>query len=297
MLRLQKILIFGLFLNTMASHGQVNIIKYPVRFSQYYISYTTVNPAAAGCYGNYEFAAGSKKLLGNLSKISTYYAVGNMRIGRTVRYDESFSSIGFMFYNDREGKYLQRNRGYLIYAWNGQLTPKIRFSGGLQIGAMNYSVKGTELSGDGSDIAADGSAGIRFYNSNFHIGISYNQVFNSKIQPLEETAYLSSYFNLTGSYLFNLSNDVKFSPACNIRILTGHFDSQTDFNLQFYVIEKIFVSSGIHNSDMLEHTLGLTNLLETIGGFDIYFTYSYFYRKTGLNINFAELGIKYLLKK
>ena len=209
-------------------HSQEDASLYPVQFSQFYNCYPLVNPASAGTHTDYDAAMGNQKLLGNFSKISTYYLNANMRvINRRGIQNAPFSTVGTLIYNDREGKYLNRSRFYLTYVWHGHVSKNMSVSGGFHLGGMNYSVKGTEISGDGSDIVPDGMIGVQIYNKVFQAGVSYNQIFKSQVQPLEEVATLMPYLNGTISANYKINEDILFRPDFLIRVPTTNEKQKT----------------------------------------------------------------------
>ena len=144
------------------SQGTIN--KYPVFFDQYLSALTMINPSASGIRYNYEFNLGNQRLLGNFNNLSSNYFIFNKRWKTYENTYYPFSSAGIIVYNDREGQYLNRGRFYIQYAWHARLTRKLFFAGGLKLGAVNYLVKGTPLSGNGSDYNVDGGVGFSLYN-------------------------------------------------------------------------------------------------------------------------------------
>lgn len=279
--------------------AQDRIPQYPIRFTQFYNAYSIINPAWAGTYARLEMVLGNQRMLGNLSKVSTYFLNVNYRINRQILSQKPFSTIGITLYNDREGKYLNRTRFYALYAWHGTIRGNLRISGGLQIGGMNYSVKGTPLTGDGSDIKPDASVGIQLYNQVFHAGFSVNQVFNSEVRPLEEITVLAPYATVAADIWLKTTEWLVISPALSFQFpLTGE-DSRYSKNLFDIVLlfkfqEKFSISSGIHNNDRIAITAGIDNLLQSTGNLHVYLSYSFVFRKnTNLSSPLFEIGISY----
>ena len=283
----------------MVIHGQSEVVRYPVRFSQYYNSYPLLNPSTAGSFSKLELSFGNKRLIGNFSNISSYYFNANLRISPMKEENKPFSTMGILLYNDREGKYLNRSRFYLIYAWHGNLTQKIKFSGGFQIGGMNYAVKGTPLSGDGSDLKPDAAVGFQIYNHKFHAGISVNQVFNSKVQPLEEITLLAPYLNITGDWKYEISEPLLFTPNIAVFVPLSAYDKNTnnilvDFNLNLTINHILFISAGLHRNDMMNISAGIDDVLSSEKKLNIQLTYTFpFVKRTNLNTGFLEIGLGY----
>lgn len=238
-------------------------------------------------------------MLGNLSKVSTYYLNANYRITRQTNRRKPFSTIGITLYNDREGKYLNRTRFYALYSWHGTIRNELKISGGLQIGGMNYSVKGTPLTGDGSDLKPDASVGIQVYNPLFHLGLSVNQVFNSEVQPLEEIALLAPYVNILGEFSIETSEWLMIKPSVSFHFPLKNNESLNSRNrydaaIHFILQERITMVAGIHDSDRIAITAGINNLLSSSGNLNVYLSYSFVYKQnTNLNTPLFELGINY----
>ncbi len=287
-------LIFGATLS-----AQETIPLYPVRFTQHYNCYSLINPALAGTFARFELSLGNQRMLGNLSKVSTYYLNANYRITRQRNRRKPFSTIGIILYNDREGKYLNRTRFYALYSWHGTIRNELKISGGLQIGGMNYSVKGTPLTGDGSDLKPDASVGIQLYNPLFHLGLSVNQVFNSEVQPLEEIALLAPFLNILGEFKLEASEWLLIKPTLSFHFPLTNNDARYSRNLYdvailFRLQEKLTIATGIHNSDRIALTAGINNILSSSGILDVYLSYSFVYKQsTNLSTPLFELGVNY----
>ncbi len=275
-------------------YGQQEVDRYPVRFSQYYNSFSIVNPAAGGAYADCELAMGNQRLLGNFSKVSTYFFNANMRIQKSRSFRNApFSVVGVFLYNDREGKYLNRTRFYASYIWHAYISRKVRMSGGFHVGGMNYSVKGTSLSGDGSDFAPDGIVGFRIYNEAFHFGISYNQIFNSKIQPLEEVAQLPPFTNFTGGFTYFVHYKLAIQPVYSVCIPINGDKVLADVSVIASYKSNLRFVVGLHNNNRFISSVEFRNLLDFEKGLNIALTYSFPLSHTGVSTNFIELGASF----
>ncbi len=293
-LRNKITIIFILHLLCNHSFSQGSVSRYPIRFDQYYSCYATVNPSAAGTLSMNEFSVGNQRLMGNFSSISTYYFNANFRLQKIRLEDGSFSTLGLIIYNDKEGKYLNRTRAYALYSWHSKLTTKINFSGGFSIGGMSYFVKGTALSGGGSDLVPDGSLGIRFYNNSFHVGIAASQVFNNKVQPIEEITYLKTFINLTGSKLFIISDNVRMTPHFNLRLNWRNSENRLDINVNTEIGKLLFITAGIHNNDNISLGTGINGLNVSSSNMNIFLTYTVPAKSSDINTSHLELGINFL---
>jgi type IX secretion system PorP/SprF family membrane protein len=288
-----KYFVFILLATSLPLFSQYQVIKYPVRFSQYYNSYQIINPSFTGTYHFIDVSVGDKHQLGDLNKISTYYLSASARLdSKKKSRNSSFSALGLFVYNDHEGKYLNRTRFYASYAWHGNITHKIKVSGGFHMGAMSYSVKGTPLTGDGSDIAPDGAVGVQVYRKDFHFGFSYNQIFNNSIQPLEEIAKLSPYLNFEGSINFNTGSFVILTPSYSIRIPVIDNKNLFDITLMARFKQNIAFIIGIHDNNKMMNTVEIQSVLKNKSQLNFSITYCYPLLEETINTNFIEFGIQ-----
>ena len=258
-----------------------------------------INPAFTGTAADMEFNMGNQRMLGNLSKISSYYALANYRITGRKHTGGPFSALGISIYNDQEGKYLNRSRIYLNYAWHANILTNTKISGGLSFGAMNYSVKGTPLSGNGSDLRADAAAGIQVYRKSFWLGVSVNQLFNSEVQPLQEITVLAPYMNIMTGIKFELGEKFCVTPSASLRFpLSGvsqlRYRNLYDVNLQVSLLNKIQAGLGFHDNEKMVITLGLENIIPAYGQIDFLLSYAFLVREnSNLSTPLLEIGVVY----
>jgi hypothetical protein len=278
------------------SHDQVS--KYPFRFILSDNCGSFVNPAIAGIRSMRELNFGSQQMLGVVSHVSASYFTFHLRL-QHGRMNKPYSSVGAILYNDREGKYLSRSRFYGSYAWHASLSRKFFFSAGLSVGGMNYSVKGTPLSGDGSDTKADGAVGISVYSNTFRVDMSVAQVFNSKVQPLEEVTVLSPVFTIGAYKSIRFDDEFLLVPAASVRIPIYKTGSDNigftyDYSLQAEWRDRFIFSTGIHIKSLLFFAAGIDNLSFYSGHFGIMVSYAFpAFRKSVLKTRLGEAGIRY----
>lgn len=288
-----KPLVIGIFVlvSFYQTAGQDRVAKYPVRLCHYYDNYALLNPAMTGLKSEFELNTGYQQLMGNFSKVATYYFNFNGRLTKQQSDNGPFSVIGIRIFNDREGKYLNRTRGYINYSWHANLTRKLKFTIGLEIGGMNYSVKGTPLSGDGSDMKPDASVGLGIYNSSFHVGVSMSQLFESEVQPLDEVTILYPFLNITADRKINILEDLELIPSAAVRVLTTERDIQYDLNIAALLKKRIIFNSGLHNNDKLVFGIGINDLVIMKGKTNIHISYGFPISRSTLNYSFGEIGI------
>ena len=165
---------------------------------------------------------------------------------------------------------------------------------------MNYSVKGTPLTGNGSDLKPDASVGVQLYNPLFHVGFSVRQVFNSEVRPLEEITILAPVANILADVNLNTSEWLVLKSAISFHFpLTKHEKRYNrnyyDAALLFIIQQKMTFSAGVHSNDRLVLSAGLNNLLSASGNLNIFLSYSFVFKKnTNLSSPLLELGVNYL---
>lgn len=285
-----------LFCSILRLAAQADVPMSPSGFSQYYNVYEIVNPAISGSENTFKANVGNKQMLGIFSKVSTYYFNAFIRVPKQVAYKNSpFNAIGVYVFNDREGKYLNRTRFYLNYAWHAHLSRKVKFSGGFYFGGMSYSVKGSELSGGGSDIVPDGIIGVQFYGNQFHIGASYNQIFNNKVQPLAEIAILSPYYSFTGHYTQLVSEKIRLKANSLVNWYPTPANAKADITLVAEWNARAAVVLGVHENNRLITGIEFKNILNTEKVLNLSFIYSFPLPSAHVRSNFLEFGMSYQL--
>ncbi len=285
---------FAVFQLTANLNAQQDVALYPVQFSQFYNNPSLYNPAMNCSASDFQAGMGNQRLLGNFNNISTYFMQAGMRIGSPKAMDNApFSALGALLYNDREGKYLNRTRAYINYVWHGHISRNLSMAGGFSAGGVNYSVQGTELSGNGSDIAPDGIIGIQFYNQKFFSGVSYNQIFSGQLQPLTEISLLVPYFNAMAGYHFNISSSVAMQADALLMLPTGSENYKANANLMCAWKNKVAVGLGLINNFYLNHSIEFRNPTENLQGMNLTVSYGYPVKSMGVPARFLELGITF----
>lgn len=145
----------------------------------------------------------------------TYLAYGACRINPNKK--RNFQSVGAQLYYDKEGIYLHRYRGYLLYAYHVALTNEWTLSTGLSLGMMTYQVGSNDYEG-GTSNTSDASIGIMLYRKLFFGGISLAQLPENKVQPIFETTVLSRYIQCILGKDFELQENYLLKTGLNARL-------------------------------------------------------------------------------
>ncbi len=191
-----------------------------------------------GSHSKIETALGSRNHIGNFSSISTYFAGFSVSIKSSSRSERPFNVLGLKVDTDQEGKYIARNRFYAAYAFHFLLFRDYHFSGGVDFGALNMTVKGTPSVGDKSEFVPDANSGIWIYNEHFHLGISVNQIFNGRLQPYQEVSQMRRHFNITVMRLFTINSYFAVKSSFLVRF-PAYLDYNADYTVECYVTDII----------------------------------------------------------
>ncbi|MBN2611468.1 MAG: type IX secretion system membrane protein PorP/SprF [Bacteroidales bacterium] len=271
--------------------GQSQYAYYPVQFSQYMRHYPFINPASIGKSSKIETLLGSKNHLGNFSSISTNYAGAFIRINHADEKRRAFNVAGVRFDNDQEGRYISRTRAYACYAFHFNVFRDYWLSGGVDLGGLNMSVKGTPSTGDKSEFVPDANSGIWLYNEKTNLGISVNQIFNGRLQPYQEISLLRRHFNITAMHRFKLGNRSFIRPSMLFRF-PSYINYNADYSLEFII-------AGFTGGCSLRHKLGaafwlgIEDLDLWKGQFDAVINYNTPARKSLVNVTSLEIVCSY----
>jgi len=284
--------VFFLFVLISFSYGQKPNENYPVQFSQFIFSYPLVNPSSIGVNSDNEVIVGYQKPVSGFTGISTYFCNISFVPYKVRENASNRSIIGLRFFNDNEGAYINRTRFYAMYAFHTQLTTGLRFSGGIDFGGMNFSVKSTPTTEGASVFKVDANTGIWLYNDHFHVGISVNQLFRSVFQPIDEKTVLPTHFNLTASYAILSNEHLVLRPHV---LITLPYYSSASFRASLYglLFNKVISVIGWNQMKSISVMLGVNDLQIYRSTLDIILSYNTTIRKAALGINKMEVSMNY----
>ena len=261
---------------------------YPIQVAQYSSYFNFINPAVACNESNIEVYAVTKNFLNYFSNFASYYSGVNLAI--TNKEKNSYSTAGFKFNTENEGKYISRTRMYIMYSYHTSIIEKWKLSAGIDLGLANFSIKSTPNIGGKSEFAADANVGIFLSNKTLELGLSINQIFNGKFQPYQEISILKRHYNFyCGTKIF-INQDLYLKPQFLIR-LPSYLSYNADYSLEtFWKMFLIGLSYRYKQGGAI--WLGVKNY--KIGKENISFTVCYNtpLRKSIININSLEFAIK-----
>ena len=193
---------------------------YPINLSQYSQQISFQCPAATVVYNEWESTVTSRRNLGFWRNNQTYYAQGAFRIQKDPK--ANFHGLGVAMYYDKEGAYLKRSRGYLLYAYHIKLNNNYSLSGGISLGLMSYQAGNVDYDG-GTENALDANLGFMFYSNRFFVAANIAQLPQSKLQPINEITVLTRYYQFLVGKDFPINENILLKTNINSKI----YSSQT----------------------------------------------------------------------
>ncbi len=290
--RISCYLLFSPFL--LYLQAQPGSRNYPVQFNQFTNSYPVINPASMGIHDRNEVFMGYQRPVNGFSGVSTYFCNLNFTPRLKKEASENMSTFGLRFLNDNEGAYINRMRFYGMYAFHTRIGRRLKISGGLELGGMNFSVKSTPTTGGASEFKMDANAGIWLYNNDFHVGFSVNQLFNSKIQPLDEQSILATHVNFTGSVTLVRTGILEITPHVLLTIpYYSDFSIHTNLCALFY--SKFITTIGWELGYNISFMLGIKDIHIYSNKLSLVISYTASTRKAALAVNYLEISLGYAL--
>lgn len=195
--------------------AQLVVDGYPVNITQYPQQFSFQNPAATLAKNEWESSITSKKNTGFWKNNQTYFAQGAFRINSNNK--SGFHGLGLTAYYDKEGAYLKRYRGYLLYAYHLKLNKTYSISGGLAFGMMSYQAGNSDYDG-GTANGLDGNLGFMFYSKSFFLSANIAQLPQSRLQPINEITSLTRYYQILIGKDFSLNDNLLLRSNVNTKL-------------------------------------------------------------------------------
>jgi hypothetical protein len=250
-----------------------------------------VNPSSVGVHRNNEVTTGYQRPVSGFTGLSTYFFTVSFPPYKIRTGAGNKSITGLRFYNENEGAYINRMRFYGVYAFHTRFSNNLNFSGGIEIGAMNFAVKSTPTTEGASVLKPDAGAGIWLYNNMFHVGFSVNQIFNSVFRPLDERTILPVYMNFSGSLLIVSNEALEIRPHL-LFTYPYYTGSSTSIAMSGVLFKKIISAFSWRHNTSISAMLGVSEMSIGKSYLDIVLSYTTNVRKAALGINTLELSAK-----
>jgi type IX secretion system PorP/SprF family membrane protein len=219
-------------------------------YSSFLINPYVYNPAYAGVLEGTQFNLGHRSQwvgFDGAPRTSMVSGWGNLK-------KQPHMAIGGMVSSDRGGL-IQRTTFQGSYAYHLKINSKYKLSFGLAFGGVQYNVKiydakPYDQNDDfmASDVlrafAFDANAGLHFYSKDFFLGLSNQQMLNSKIRWVDSKGSLSPHYYAYTGYNFRLSKDSNWvlQPSVLVR-MSAPVPHQFEFNVRLVYKEMIWIGA------------------------------------------------------
>lgn len=283
---LKQTLFLLLFLHVAKAKGQ---LEYPFHFYQYSLNPSLFNPSFAGLTAPIELNAGNCSYVSYL-KAKYNYANGNLRFSYKKGSSQPENAIGFRVSSYNEGKYISGTRIYMVYAYHAKISNRLRVSGGLDMGFINYSIKGTPSTGQFAESRFDSNVGILLYGPKFYLGFSGNQLMNGEFKPLEEVLELKRYFTVTASKRFEFQENYQLSLTS--RVCTPYYNrTLTDISSRMLFYNHYWVLLNYRLHEAASFGVGIQNFRIGKNYFNFGVTYNAPVTSRYINVSTIEISL------
>ena len=184
--------------------GAQSFTTYPDILSLSYYNEAMLNPGYVSEEGRSDLFFAHKFFTGALKDVNTSFFTAD----RTFRKESGATHVGrLLFFNERQGPYINKPSGYGNYAYQLPISERIRLYAGVSVGiaAANYTVPSS--SGNQTATLPDGGIGVGAKGERWSAGGACLQVLNSSAQPYNATMYLGRYYQVHARYELPLSMD------------------------------------------------------------------------------------------
>ena len=265
---MKNIIIYILFVMAgLSAYSQQNPL-----YTQYMFNPFVVNPALTGTHDYYQVWLNSRMQWVGMTDapvtntLSIYGPLENHDMG-----------VGGYVYSDITGP-TSRLGANGAYAYNLAINEDLRLSMGIFAGFVQYKMDKTQIEFEQPEsdfftkevyFLPDASVGVYMYNNFLHVGISATQLFNSKLDFIQEAfdteedslkynsvfGRLKSHFYLTGGYRYFFSSDIAIEPTLIMRIVAPS-SPQVDFNVRVIYQNMVWGGVAFRSQDALSFIAG-----------------------------------------
>jgi hypothetical protein len=168
-----------------------------------------VNAAYVAEEGKISLNSGFRFRTGIFKKIATYSFSGDLAIRRPNR---SVHVVRAIFFNEKDGPYIEKPRGYFNYVYQLPLSEETSIAAGIILGGAGIYFSAPSATAEGSVVLPDGAAGLDLKHKSIHLGISTFQIFNSRSSPVSAPIRFGRYYTMT------LAAEKDISPTTTIKL-------------------------------------------------------------------------------
>lgn len=280
-----------LVFNFSSAFGQSTNL-YPETFAGFFNHQALLNPAFQKDTGKMAFTASIKARTGAFKGIATYYAalernfMNEKNSGHTVR---------IIFYDEKEGPYIGKPRGYLNYAYRLVVANQTFVGAGAALGFTQVAFSAPSVSAAGTATMPDGSIGLYMKHKRKKIGVSWMQLFNNQSSPANVAVKLHRYYNFYGEIEKELNYAWNVKTALLFRLLPEYRDN-LDLALLFsYKKTFLFGTSARYRYGMSFFVSFNVPAGNDLLSFNFVYNTPFFSNITNLNNSF-EISPSYALK-
>lgn len=287
------LIVFGTIANF---YGQSESFELPVYYGQYF------NDPQINALGfdkeSLLLNIGHRRNGNNFGGINTTLFSG--RYQTDTKKNNGHHTFGLQFVSDKEGFLIRRNRAGITYGRHLKISEKYTIAGGFTGGFYNFSIVSNDVTGGISSYAFDGSFSLSFYSEQTRVGLNFNQMTGSRLQPLDEIIVLTPHLNVFVEHDFQVSEDFKLTPSVLGRfskstasVFSGFY---TALGLRALLQQHIMGGVSMELNNGYYFFLGANDIFFLNSRFD--FNFSYFLpnlKNERSNVNMYELFIRYKL--
>ena len=199
-----------------------NTVLYPEMFAGFHNHQSLFNPAFQQDTGRMAFSASIKSRMDAFKNIATYYAslernfMNERNGGHTVR---------LLFYNEKEGPYIEKPRGCLNYAFRIKLAEETFFSAGTAVGFTQVAFSAPSATATGTATLPDASAGLYFKRKYFRAGIASMQLLNRESSPASTFVKFGRYYTFSAGTEKEIGYAWKVKTTFLYRLLSTYKDN------------------------------------------------------------------------
>ncbi|MBL7900734.1 MAG: type IX secretion system membrane protein PorP/SprF [Bacteroidia bacterium] len=267
-------------------------------YTSYLLNPYLYNPAYAGVVQGTQFTLGHRNQwvgFDGAPKVSMLSGWGNFK-------KKPQMAAGGMVISDRSGL-IQRTAFQGSYAYHLKFNKKYAMSFGLAFGGVQYNVKLYDAKPYDQDdnflssevlraFAFDANAGVHFYSKEFFLGLSNQQMLNSKIRWSNTNGRLSPHYYAYTGYNFRISKDSDWvvQPSVLVR-MSAPVPHQFEYHLRVIYNEMIWIGGSFREKSSASVLFGC-NLFKALS-----LSYAYDFTTTDLS-NYSsgsqEICVSYL---
>lgn len=271
--------------------GQHTVL-YPEVFSAFFNHQALFNPAFQQDTGRIAFSVSLKSRMGAFKNIATYYATLDRNF---MNEKNSGHTLRLLFYNEKEGPYIEKPRGYFNYAYRIAITREAFLSAGAAVGFAQVAFSAPSASASGSATMPDASVGLYLRAKRVRLGASSLQLLNSESSPASVLVKLSRYYNFFAEIEKQMGYAWKLKTAFLYRMLPVYPDNIDLALLLSYRDTFLFGTSGRYRYGMSFFVSFNINAGNSLLNLNFAYNAPFLSGVTPLN-NSLELSPVYILK-